>query len=607
MASLNRSPSPPLDRLGDITYRYRPIDKSGSEIRLLRLLPHDANRPGIHCEILHCSPTNPFEYSALSYAWGDPDETRVIYVEGHKFPVTVNLGDALQQLQSHAYPLLLWVDAICIDQTNTDERSHQVQLMTSIYRQASMVAVWLGPEYDGSKSATELLCCLAEIGKGAESGDRLMLLVKDQTLADQWYNLACLFSRDYWKRLWVLQEVLNAREVTTFCGNTALPWQTYLDASILLYNHRTELVRAFHAIEQNRLVYNLAILPSFRTITECLIYEGPRIFWALYKSRRCLPIDHLLLCRLNLCKDPRDKLYGILGVLSEQDQSHFRVDYNKSVRDVYTDMAVYLLLTCGIDVMCLPSGGTTDENVHRLPSWVPDWSQLSVPLFLIHGCDFTAALSRQSVYNISHSRRNLEVAAIVLGRVKRTTMCHNHLNSSELIVFTYLQWYMVFEQSVRSGAMSDSDHEAFCRAICLDRTAKRWNAHEWARLLYGMMISQLRTRYPSLGLPESILKFQGIMDPEALTDAEAEVFQEYFYPDRRMVIMEGGIPCSASNQAIHGDIICVPLGCRTPVVVRKRGSEYIVIGDCYVDGYMYGRAVEELEKGDLELRKFVLV
>ncbi|KAF1982758.1 hypothetical protein K402DRAFT_295350, partial [Aulographum hederae CBS 113979] len=87
-------------------------------------------------------------YDALSYAWESDKGTTIIQVDGHHLQVTRNLAHALRRLRRPGVARTLWVDAICINQSDNEEKSRQVGMMKNIYESASFVLIWLGPEPD---------------------------------------------------------------------------------------------------------------------------------------------------------------------------------------------------------------------------------------------------------------------------------------------------------------------------------------------------------------------------------------------------------------------------------------------------------------------------
>lgn len=104
----------------------------------------------ICCQLSVCSVDDEPSYTALSYVWGNPDITLPIFVNDIEVQITTNLFDALTQLRENNVGTL-WVDAVCIDQKNDEEKGHQVQMMRSIYQNADEVIAWLGKEDHNSK------------------------------------------------------------------------------------------------------------------------------------------------------------------------------------------------------------------------------------------------------------------------------------------------------------------------------------------------------------------------------------------------------------------------------------------------------------------------
>jgi len=137
------------------TVKYTPLPADGASIRLLRLQPNSANDAKVQCTFFHASlaDAQKAQYEALSYAWGNATQTIDIELNGIIFPATVNLDAALRALRKPDEPRTLWVDAVCINQSDLQEQGSQVKMMWDIYRNAKRVLVWLGPEEGDSAIA----------------------------------------------------------------------------------------------------------------------------------------------------------------------------------------------------------------------------------------------------------------------------------------------------------------------------------------------------------------------------------------------------------------------------------------------------------------------
>jgi hypothetical protein len=184
-------------------YCYSPLSSGHDSIRLLRLMPHEDETADIQCELFEYSPQNSCGnhlYEALSYVWGNPDETLPIFIHEHGFNVTVNLRAALLRLRNHSIERILWVDAICIDQANWEEKGHQIQSMAKIYGQANRVVVWLGEAADDSDLAFEEIRVAG--GKKSKSTNPLDCgSIQQAVLA--------LLQRPWFRRIWVWEQTLD--------------------------------------------------------------------------------------------------------------------------------------------------------------------------------------------------------------------------------------------------------------------------------------------------------------------------------------------------------------------------------------------------------------
>ncbi|PVH75438.1 hypothetical protein DL98DRAFT_427604, partial [Cadophora sp. DSE1049] len=138
---------------------YRPIEPG--QIRILEILPGCEQDP-IQCRLQYVELCKMPKYNALSYSWGDLSKPKsVISVDGHKLEVTENCALALLELRGEAVAMLkaqiIWIDAICVNQEDTRERSQQVLMMFKIYQSSQSLIIWLGVEAEGSNEAIEIL------------------------------------------------------------------------------------------------------------------------------------------------------------------------------------------------------------------------------------------------------------------------------------------------------------------------------------------------------------------------------------------------------------------------------------------------------------------
>lgn len=225
---------------------YQDLDAARSEIRLFKLSPSADDNTPIKTELVKASLSNESgpEYYALSYVWGDPNVTVPITVNGQARLVTSNLGMALRYLREKEMSIVLWVDAICIDQNNLTERSLQVQIMGRIFSSAKKVIAWLGESSNDSNVALSAIEQWAQWGVSSkyemfdynDHGDaigiaRLAELVPtafDEVAIQALENFG---NRSLWTRSWIAQEIGLARDVLFVCGHQTILRDTIFIAS----------------------------------------------------------------------------------------------------------------------------------------------------------------------------------------------------------------------------------------------------------------------------------------------------------------------------------------------------------------------------------------
>ena len=222
----NASPSPqsetkkrhkPLLRSERANFEHIPLEEADS-FRLLKILPGQDATP-IRCFIYHTSLSDAAdEYTALSYVWGPPLPARRILLNGKQFEVRENLYNFLVTRRQSKLEHDLWIDALCIDQKNLRERNHQVGMMQRIFSSATGVVAWLGLSnvpFDGYFHENALDAKVDVSNTGDTASPRSHFLLND---AQESAVLAELAMRPYWNRLWVVQELLLAQNVTFWIG-----------------------------------------------------------------------------------------------------------------------------------------------------------------------------------------------------------------------------------------------------------------------------------------------------------------------------------------------------------------------------------------------------
>jgi hypothetical protein len=316
---------------------YRPLSDSRCEIRVLTL---SKDKLGLlSCTLEHSSLFNPGEYTALSYCWGDPYTTVPITVNSTRKYVTENLWDALERL-SYMNITRLWVDALCINQGDHEERSRQVRLMKLIYSRATEVISWIGKSSDDSSQA------MAALNKRSKSGSSSA----DNT---NWEKLENLFARPYWKRIWIIQEVAVASKVRILCGKDEITWDE-LGVADELYGS-TVLQTSLDATNYSY-IRNVS---SFRKRIRATERFG--LFEAIFTSQNALSTD------------PRDKIFALLGLCHDGPDLVPLPNYDQPIGELLRDLTRQLMLMNQSLDFITASNPNSQVESYTLPSWTPNW------------------------------------------------------------------------------------------------------------------------------------------------------------------------------------------------------------------------------------------
>jgi hypothetical protein len=303
---------------------YQPLDLSQQSIRLIRVLPDLSSDGTIQCEIRHA--TIESEYSCLSYVWGAPAE-RQILIHGQPHSIRDNLLSFLQVAQRKSIAKWLWIDALCIDQSNIVERTEQVRLMGLIFSHAVEVLSWLGEDD-----------LTAEFLQRAPGGS----VSKPVAIA--------FFGSNYWLRAWITQEIILARRGVLMADEAEvavkeLPQLVTIEAS------------------WNYMARNMRIWPDCYISTHHGAVEedvrGRSLPWLLGRFR------------YKQCAVSRDRVFSFLGLCGEG--SDVTVDYDVAKEEVAYD----IISKCRAS-FCLCSIGIVCEalDISIKPGRVPDWNYI---------------------------------------------------------------------------------------------------------------------------------------------------------------------------------------------------------------------------------------
>jgi len=298
---------PATDTFHDDDIARRPqfprSELESDRIRLVKIIPGSLGDM-IECEVSMCSLKQPPSYTALSYTWGSPLGFREILVQGRPHCVAKNLWRFLDQARRlpdvSSLTGWLWIDALSIDQSNPQEKLDQVGIISSIFKNAEHVIVWLGPLYADSDHALTAL----------RSNDTEKFRRSPKTLTHSiWSAIHSVCERPYWRRLWVYQELKNTQGAKLMCGHRLVPLQDlqkYLfDTVAPRLEDKVQALRESSAGKMLQLVADSAMTS----------------LWSLIQKT-----SHLR------CVDPRDKAYAVLNIARRGSRRGIEADYTITVR-----------------------------------------------------------------------------------------------------------------------------------------------------------------------------------------------------------------------------------------------------------------------------------
>lgn len=510
-------------------------------------------------------------YEALSYTWGDPNLPRVpCKLNGHEHAITVNLELALKKLRGRTRKRYLWVDALCINQDDVIERASQVQIMRRIYESAEQVLVWLGGDADDSVDAIRLM----ERFTDADCPDDYVgISIRDNQDLAQWKAVAKFFDREWFRRVWIRQEVAVAKTIMVMCGKERIKWNTLSLACDILTS--PEIGGDFDSV--TGMVSNRGQGARWVVTIETL-----REVWA---KDRGLNLELLLLHgRGTNATDARDRVYGLLGLADIADK--LRVDYTVSPQEVFKRTMI-TLLNHQQDLNPL-SGCQWRGYVAGLPSWAIDLNEDFEAMVLRPKEDgeqlYHASGEKSACFNFFEPGGLLRAQGFIFDTVHAIGRSFPPDDLGELRQ-SFENWVQLVQKTaaLRSSGVADNElMQEFCRTLVADQDDR--------------------------GDRATTAFFRPYFDGETLTTLPAKLAEMYeeetvgFSPrlyevcsGRLMLGTSKGYIGVAGRACKPGDFICILLGAGVPFIVRSRSPEYILIGEAYIYGIMDGEAVKEFE------------
>jgi len=602
------------------------------------------------------------DYAALSYVWGDPGMTRRIIVNDQEMLVGQNLESALRAL-SNIYSFQdgfrLWIDGICINQQDYEERGRQIGKMRQIYGGAWKVIAWLGEEHDNCSKAFQLIRTLSDTSPGQGKELETKLLIDPKYLGDgSWIALHDLMDNDYWYRLWIIQElVLGSSALVLHWSYHSIDWATFCEGIGFLFDYlwTAKDVLLFHDIRSSGLNRDA----RWTTTSLHLVHEN---LWPLSLSqepgRAYLPFDRLLNVASSAnCQDPRDKVYGLVGLMDPFVSEHLVPNYKSPTSVVFASVSkAFILNYKNLDPIRegnpwsrigTPSWAvdwTWDGRLRqRNPEnclWGPFWTQKGAPKIENTPITYRASGATLPEFSFSQDDLYLTCRGFIVDKVAG-------LSARESGIFRWSKSSIIQSKQDRNMYGSvDGVSKALYHALVADRVASGLRASErhaailnlpstfksgreqferlqwhWLATLHGYYY-----RWEQWRRANRDFRLMGRRLQDYFRDEIPDGASEYDYTEvfscfdrtskgrRFMTTSKGYLGWAPDNlsgdneeQAKIEDLIVILYGCSSPLVIRPHGQYFLVVGEAYVQGLMDGEALDFLNAGNCVLQDFTFI
>lgn len=633
------------------SYTYQPLLPGEIDhIRIVTIHPGSGDDDiVIALDVVPFSRKEPPSYEALSYTWGPAEDPARIYilpsqnttVDGERnkstLSVTQNLNIALKNLRLVDTPRTMWIDALCIDQQNNEEKSREVQRMNSIYLLARRVVVWLGPASDDSDRTVTMMERVGDMLQvnwyfqnirfvNAKHHKGPIAVPFDAQDLTGYYHIIC---RSWFERLWIRQEITLANsDAVVFCGEASILWSTFRKALVGIYAIFSGAAPGVASCDPS----------SFKLATK-LRERGQRLYRFFWQDPHVYFSDSKTLFSGSDCFDPRDRIYAMIHLLREE--LNITPDYSLTVWEVYEDAVLRYLQKRRFDFLqmsqvshltlttftLLPEYGyanSREENSSSMnaqfhpalsvmdlgdymhetdhvylkkqlqvppqlgPTWIPDWSTPSP------GDQKSTHYIAQSTSQLAAWYRKPSAGMLGVAGVKVLTIDDIQpgqvTNSDSIGIFQQVR--DILKGLISLGKLSnvDKDHEIVARTFLSGKTfhsEKPPNINlpnlDDAKRVVSMMMS-----------PDYVCRVQ---DFPAGTGVRKTISRMWNFLIGAHVFTAGpeNIIGIARGPIQPGDQVYVLIGCNHSVVLRKvpdsSQNNFQHVGECFVHHVSQGQAL----------------
>jgi hypothetical protein len=659
------------------------------KVRLLPQLDLRGNPLRMNTKGIENSKLPKDRYIALSYAWADqkPADGHKIYIRHRtagrrSFFVTVNLFEALNTMRAIDEDRIFWADAICMDQNNLEEKSEQLTLMSRIYGEASSVCVWLGsrlvikpavvdptvwPPFEQAEKVVDLNAAFHLMSKIRNLD--FATVVEDKTLCNEWEAFVGLVSASWFRRRWVVQEIVLARSAELHCGKNRIDWMSFSQAVSLfellekrvkkkfhdeLPDHPPDMFGEVRELSANRLVQ----------VTNDIVdrHDDGRV------AKKTESLETLISSLTTFeTGDPRDLVYAVLSLAKEmkpvandstrpqrnrqplrnsenriirqfvdrvndkRKREYFPVEYSKSFDQIIEDLYNFTTKQSGsLDLICRPWCPLIEDP--ELPSWVRRLDESPFRLDSKTGrveranADPLVGLPGKSPYLATQNLDAFEWKFTRDGGPKGLQILE--AKGFQLDVITSM------EQPALAGTVPQAwlDYKSRVQISGPKNKPARQSTDDvspqfWKTMMAGKGPDGKTPKTPYYLQCQKLFGTQGDINLHMKAIQTTNELEKEFINRILAVVWNRRLTKTSKHKCLAiipklteiGDVICIIYGCSVPVVLRKTEHKtsddqdlWILIGECYMYGMMFGDALIERQeafqsdKDFYKLRKFTI-
>ena len=602
------------------------------------------------------------DFATLSYVWGNERDRRDILLNGAVLSVTANLETCLRALAADGEfqdRYKIWVDAICINQDDEVERASQVLKMREIYSGGWTVVAWLGESdrIGDMRKAFQFLRKMASLSPEDQDLASLMTARPGFIEETSFFALHEMMTRPYWSRLWVVQEIIMGASSTVLrCGTDWLDWKSFCAGVAVLYNgDNWNLKDLMLFSERNRrgMVYHR----GWQTLSLHLVHQDFRVL-SRYEDeggdrlgfRRLLEIASSAHCR-----DVRDRVFALIGIMEPGIANEVIHNYGFDHARLFAAVAkAFILHYNNLE----PLRQANPWGTQGAPTWAADWTWPGRMRWSRPESDFAGPLCNsldpgprpETIYNADGGT---PARYLIPDKDLKLMQCDGFLldevaglGAPEYGYFDWAEERLVQCSTWRSsygdeektanalykallggrilkGKTAEGRHSALLSLPSTFKTAfPQFERRGWIWLAsqdgYYFKWEKWRRAHNRLMLGTRTLGsyFTDVVPEDAQELAYMEIYSTVcrMVMERRFMLTKNGYfgwaPDNAydhreTNQARIGDLIAIIYGCSTPLVIRRCGDKFQVVGEAYVEGFMDGEAMDLLHCGDCQMMTFL--